>query len=134
LLKSDLSHSERLKLIRLLLSLFVIGLVLSGLTAFPLVWELRLLTSWFGETTVVGSFFPGLAHWLSYVCGGLETAQRNYPFLAYGTDWLAFGHLVIAIAFWGPLKDPVRNVWVVDFGMLACLSKTWENTEKMELR
>jgi hypothetical protein len=41
--------------------------------------------------------------------------------LAYGTDWLAFAHLVIAIAFLGPLKDPVRNIWVVEFGMIACL-------------
>jgi hypothetical protein len=25
------------------------------------------------------------------------------------------------VAFWGPLKDPVRNLWVVEFGMLACV-------------
>ena len=52
---------------------------------------------------------------------GLETTGREYPFLAYGTDWLAFAHLVIAVAFWGPLRDPVRNIWVVEFGMIACL-------------
>jgi hypothetical protein len=46
----------------------------------------------------------------------------RYPFMAYGTDWLAFAHLVIAIGFWGPLKDPVRNVWVVQFGMIACIA------------
>ncbi|SCF41963.1 hypothetical protein [Micromonospora mirobrigensis] len=33
--------------------------------------------------------------------------------MLYGTDWLAFAHLVLAVAFWGPLRDPVRNVWVV---------------------
>jgi hypothetical protein len=42
--------------------------------------------------------------------------------MAYGTDWLAFAHLVIAVAFWGPLRDPVRNIWVVHFGMIACLA------------
>jgi deoxyhypusine synthase len=31
-----------------------------------------------------------------------------------------FAHLVIALVFWGCLRDPVRNVWVVDFGMIAC--------------
>ena len=41
---------------------------------------------------------------------------------AYGTDWLAFAHLVIAVAFVGPLRDPVKNVWVVEWGMIACLS------------
>jgi hypothetical protein len=52
----------------------------------------------------------------------LESAGRSYPFLAYGTDWLAFAHLMIAIAFIGPLKDPIKNIWVVEFGMIACAS------------
>ena len=51
---------------------------------------------------------------------GDRSDEPAYPFLAYGTDWLAFAHLVIAVAFWGPLRDPVRNVWVVKFGMIAC--------------
>lgn len=48
--------------------------------------------------------------------------DAKYPFLAYGTDWLAFGHLVIAAAFWGPLKDPVRNRFIVRWGMFCCLA------------
>jgi hypothetical protein len=40
--------------------------------------------------------------------------------MAYGTDWLAFAHIVIAVAFIGPLRDPVRNIWVIEFGMIAC--------------
>ena len=28
--------------------------------------------------------------------------------------------MVIAVAFIGPLRDPVKNVWVIDFGMIAC--------------
>ncbi len=117
----DVYDAKRLRLIRLILGFFIIGLVLSGLTAFPLVWESQLLTSWFGKTTAIGSSFPGLAYWLELVREGLETADRHYPFLAYGTDWLAFAHLVIAIAFIGPLKDPIKNIWVVEFGMIACL-------------
>lgn len=31
-----------------------------------------------------------------------------------------FAHLVIAVAFYGPYRDPVRNIWVVEFGMIAC--------------
>jgi hypothetical protein len=41
--------------------------------------------------------------------------------MSYGTDLLAFAHLVIAVAFWGPLKDPVKNIWVIQFGMIACI-------------
>jgi len=42
--------------------------------------------------------------------------------VAYGTDWLAFAHLVIALLFVGPFRDPVRNVWVIQFGMIACVA------------
>jgi len=118
---ASFQDARRLWYARLLLGLFVVGLVVSGLTAFPLLWELRLLTSWFGERSAMAAAFPGLARWPSYVQEGLEAVGRDYPFLAYGTDWLAFAHLVIAIAFWGPLKDPIRNIWVVEFGMIACL-------------
>ena len=50
----------------------------------------------------------------------IET-NTKYPFMAYGTDWLAFGHFVIAVSFIGPLRDPVKNVWVIEFGMIACV-------------
>jgi len=64
--------------------------------------------------------WPELTLWIARVNQGLSETYSAYPFVAYGTDWLAFAHLVIALAFWGCLRDPVRNVWVVDFGMIAC--------------
>jgi hypothetical protein len=45
--------------------------------------------------------------------------DTNYPFIAYGTDWLAFAHLVLAVLFTGIIKDPVRNIWVLQFGLIA---------------
>jgi hypothetical protein len=99
------------------LIVFVIGLVLSGVTAFPLGIETRLLA------TVAHSTGPDfLVAWADRVRDGVANTNRDYPFLAYGTDWLAFAHLVIAVAFWGAIRDPVRNVWVVQFGMIACLA------------
>ena len=47
--------------------------------------------------------------------------RKPSPFLFYGTDWLAFGHFVIAIVFIGALRDPVRNRWLFDFGLTACV-------------
>ena len=85
---------------RLLLGLFVFCLIASGLTAFPLVWETRLLAAWFGEGSRIASVFPGLGWWLTHVHEDLEASYGTYPFLAYGTDWLAFAHIVIGIAFW----------------------------------
>jgi hypothetical protein len=115
------STRQVIRRVRLLLVLFVVALAASGLTAFPLVWETRILAQWFGEGSAMASVIPGLAWWLSHVHAGVETAYGSFPFLAYGTDWLAFAHLIIAVAFWGPIKDPVRNVWVVEFGMIACV-------------
>jgi hypothetical protein len=63
---------------------------------------------------------PGLMDWIERVRRGIDATDAKYPFVLYGTDWLAFAHLVIAVAFYGPYRDPVRNIWVVEFGMIAC--------------
>lgn len=110
-----MDDSKRLKRIRVLLLGFIIGLALSGITAFPLTWELKILVDNFGQGD------SGTAIWLRKVQEGLVSNDANYPFIAYGTDWLAFGHLVIATAFIGPFKDPVRNKWIIDWGLIACL-------------
>lgn len=99
----------------------MVGLVVSGLTAFPLPTELSVLRSLLGiDPAVSPGGYTGLKHWIATVAAALQDADARYPFLAYGTDWLAFAHLAIAIAFIGPLRDPVRNVWVVEFGLIAC--------------
>lgn len=105
--------------IRAWLVFFVVCLVLSGATAFPLVHELR-WTDGLLRALSVGEYLPGLTDWIERVRAGLDQADAEYPFLLYGTDWLAFAHLVIAVAFYGPYRDPVRNIWVVEFGMIAC--------------
>jgi len=100
--------------IRILLGIFIIGLFLSGVTAIPLETELRLLTQFIGG----GS---GTAQWFLRVQEALIDTNAHYPFMAYGTDWLAFGHFMLAIAFLGPLRNPVKNIWVIQFGMIACV-------------
>jgi hypothetical protein len=61
-----------------------------------------------------------LLSWIERVNEGLTTTNAHYPFLAYGTDWLAFAHLAIAVAFIGPYIDPVPNKWIITFGLIAC--------------
>ncbi|MEU6238915.1 hypothetical protein [Kitasatospora sp. NPDC047058] len=107
--------------VRQWLRIFVVCLVLSGLTAFPLETETRLLADFAtGPAAGLTDHVPVLVEWLVRVRDGVAETNDRYPFLAYGTDWLAFAHLVIAAAFWGPLKDPVRNVWVIRWAVLAC--------------
>lgn len=113
---------QRLRLrVRNLLVFFVVALVVSGATAWPLKWEIDILLKLVGAGTFVEDLWPAMADWIAFVYQGLTVAHRDYPFLFYGTDWLAFAHVVIAVAFLGPLKDPVKNVWIVEWGMIACV-------------
>jgi hypothetical protein len=116
-----MSQASLLFRIRVLVAFFIAALAISGLTAFPLVWEVTWLHRWLGPGTWIALVWPALAAWIDTVYAGLTTADVAYPFLFYGTDWLAFAHIVIAIAFVGPLRDPVRNIWVIEFGMIACV-------------
>jgi len=107
--------------IKALTWVFIVGLVFSGVTAIPLTAELELLAKWLGVADQSSSTVTsGLAHWILLVREALHEMDAKFPFLAYGTDWLAFGHFMIAVAFIGALRDPVRNVWLFTFGMIAC--------------
>jgi len=106
---------------RLVLGAFMLGLVFSGVTAFPLLRELELLASLLGiPTAAAPASLSGLHFWIATVREGLRAMHASYPWLAYGTDWLAFGHIVIALFFLGPLRDPVANAWVLKTGLAAC--------------
>ena len=117
-----MSERQRLSRIRIWLCLFAAGLLLAGITAFPLDPESRMLSQWLhGSGAWVGDSFPAIRAWIDQVRYGLAISYHRYPWLAYGTDWLAFGHITICIAFAGPVCNPVRNKWVVQFGMIACV-------------
>jgi hypothetical protein len=105
---------NKLKQTRHWIIFFMIVLFLSGLTAIPLERELAFLSRCFSPTNMIGA-------WIERVYLGIVDTNKQYPFLAYGYDWLAFAHFVLAILFIGPLKDPVRNKWVIEFGMIACV-------------
>jgi hypothetical protein len=108
---------RELRRIRIWLTLFIVGLVLSGITAFPLEHE----TAWLASFLSAHPLLPeGLTLWVQCVHEALHDQSFRYPFLAYGTDWLAFAHLVLAVAFIGPMVDPVRNKWLLQFGLIAC--------------
>lgn len=99
---------------------FILALAAAGISAFPLEAELR-----FASDVLHGSFvsesLSGLVAYIDQIRDAVISTNGDYPFLAYGTDWLAFAHLVIAVAFIGVLRDPVRNVWIIQWGMIACV-------------
>lgn len=102
------------QLIRRWLVFFILALVISGATAIPAESELAFATRLIPMGTLIGD-------WLDKVYMAVVYQNRHYPYLAYGYDWLAFAHFVLAVLFIGPLRDPVRNKWVIEFGMIACV-------------
>jgi hypothetical protein len=107
---------------RAVLLLFLLALILSGLTAFPLLCELRWLDAAVGSPAESRDDQPQNAQqWISRVRQGLEESYAKYPFLGYGTDWLAFAHLAIAVFFIGPLLRPAEYPWTLVAGMIACV-------------
>jgi len=118
-MNTDEQKVKLLKRIRFMLVIFIVGLVLSGATAIPLETEISSLSKNLSQFGIAEQ--SGIYVWFIKIRDALLETNTKYPFMAYGTDWLAFAHFVIAVAFIGPLRDPVKNVWVVEFGMIACV-------------
>ena len=112
--------AEQLKQVRFWLLIFMAGLIISGLTAIPIQWEIDQIKNVIDSAPWLRDIAPGLVDWLLYVHTGLTATYQDYAFIIVGTDWLAFAHIVIAVVFIGALRDPIRNVWVIQFGMIAC--------------
>lgn len=109
-----------LQKIRWALGFFIAGLVLSGVTAFPLQHELQWATELRGLQTTADAT-TSFDRWILTVRDGLTDTYSKYPWVGYGTDWLAFAHLIIALFFIAPWRDPVRNIAAVRAGIAACI-------------
>lgn len=118
---TDLRAQHLQRRIRRWTIFFIVGLLLSGATALPLATEVERASTILGDNLSAQGALPAVvANWLRTVRGGIRLASQQAPFLFYGTDWLAFGHFMIAVAFVGALRDPIRNRWFYQFGMIAC--------------
>src|SRR6266581_7190734 len=113
--------TSTLRSFRWVLALFMLAVILSGITAFPLQRELEQVVALRGlERAALADAGSGFDRWILTVRDGLRESYAIRPWLAYGTDWLAFAHIVIAVFFIGPFIDPLRNVWVLRAGLIAC--------------
>lgn len=106
--------NKTVRLIRQLLLAFIIILFLSGLTAIPVEAELTFLLKIFPSSTQ-------LHNWMEKVLTAYKNVNHDAPFLLYGYDWLAFAHFILAILFIGPYRDPIKNIWVIEFGLITCV-------------
>ena len=117
----ELENRKLLFRYRLSLGLFIVGLIVSGLTALPLRTELSTLCRFLGISNPSSyADMHGLRHWIAFVHFGLQQTYSLFPFFGYATDWLAFGHFVIGGFFILPFIDPIRYRGVLAVGLAAC--------------
>lgn len=102
-----------IKQIRRLIIFFIISLALSGITAFPLQTEMDFLQQH------CGSFPDFMCKWITEVNTSISQTD---PIVLYGTDWLAFAHLIISLFFVGVYINPAKNKFIVQVGMIACVA------------
>lgn len=100
--------------VKRLLLFFIIGLAVSGATAMPVGQELQFLLRVVPADSIAGA-------WGCKVLHSYRAVQEHAPFLLYGYDWLAFAQFVLVVLFIGPYKDPVKNSWVIQFGLITCV-------------
>ncbi|CAN5858909.1 hypothetical protein BH11BAC7_BH11BAC7_28690 [soil metagenome] len=92
---------------------FMILLMLSGITAFPVQTELHFLLH--HRNFIPDFFIP----WLCIISNAIDVTAEEFPYLLYGYDWLAYSHIIIALFFIGVYRNPIQNAWVLRIGMIA---------------
>jgi hypothetical protein len=117
-----MAEDKQLFKIRLMLTVVIAGLLITTIAAFPIVTNIQLLEQVVGEGSAIGNFLPPLGEWITYASSTVAELDRQHPFLFCASDWMVFAHMVIAIVFIGPWRDPVKNIWVIEWGMIACIA------------
>ena len=105
--------TTELKKIRRVIVVFITLLVLSGVTAFPLITEVDWMMAH------LSSFPPFFHHWIKQVA---DAVHQTPSVVLYGTDWLAFAHIIIALFFVGVYIDPVKNKFNITVGIVSCIA------------
>ncbi len=110
---------KRLTRAKWMLAIVAFGLFVSGVTVWPALWELKTAVNivW-GQAEPTGT----IHRFVLTSIAALESIEANYPFVLYAHDWLAFAHIMLAVLFAGAIRDPVRNIWVVQCGLIMCAS------------
>lgn len=103
---------KQLTQIRAVLVIFILLLILSGVTAFPVKNEITFLMNHL-------NWFPiYLKEWIIKLN---TTISQTPDVMLYGTDWLAFAHIIISLFFVPVYFNPVKHKINLIIGMSACI-------------
>jgi hypothetical protein len=109
-----------LKRIRIFLIIFALGLIFALHTVVVVQPETGLFVRYLGHGTFMDSVLPFVSDWVEHLHLAISDTYQKYPVIAYCMDWLSFACVVFVIFIYGAIKDPVRNVWIVQVFLAAC--------------
>ena len=105
---------SHLKPIRRWIITFIVLLILSGITAFPIQTEINFMMN------IKIHFLDFIMEWLEKINSGVNDVYSKYPIHRLWYRLACICTHCNWIAFIGPYRDPVKNIWVIEFGMIAC--------------
>ncbi|MBW8016467.1 MAG: hypothetical protein FVQ82_09785 [Planctomycetes bacterium] len=114
-------QKKTLKKIRIYLVIFFFGILFSLHTVLFVEPETEFFYQYLGPNTTVGEKLPFFSEWIEDIYISVKVTYTNYPAIAYCMDWLSYACVVFAIFMIGAIKDPVKNIWIIQAYMLACL-------------
>jgi hypothetical protein len=116
-----MTPDSTLKWIRIYLIVFALGLLFALHTVVVVQPETGLFVRYLGHGTFMDSVLPFVSDWVEHLHLAISDTYQKYPVIAYCMDWLSFACIVFLIFIYGAIRDPVRNVWIIQSFMTACV-------------
>lgn len=110
-----------LRKIRFILILFFLGILFGLHTVVFVEIETAFFVKHLGRDTLTGEKLPMVSAWIEQLHYDITESYKAYPVMAYCMDWLSYACVVFALFIIGAINDPVRNIWIIQVYMIACI-------------
>jgi len=116
-------RERRLGIAQAMLTIVAGGLLLSGLSIYIPALQggqivNAILQRLFDSTPSIAPVYQALA----IQTFDFQMVSGKHLQLMLDNDWLGFAHFMLAVLFLGAIRDPCRNLWVTQFGLISAVS------------
>jgi len=115
-----MEQTKTLKHIRFWLILFFLGILFGLHTVVFVEAETAFFAKHLGHGTTMEATLPVVSDWIEQLYTSVSETYTKYPAMAYCMDWLSYACIVFAIFIIGAIKNPVKNIWIIQVYMIAC--------------
>lgn len=116
-----MDQKKTLRKIQIYLFLFFLGILFGLQTVVFVEIETDFLARHFGQGSFIEDMLPYVSSWIEKMNHDVTQTYERYPVMAYCMDWLSYACLVFALFIIGAIKNPVKNIWIIQAYMIACI-------------